>query len=86
MVGSAAKSSQHFYYACQNYSTRGKQICSAKMVNRAKIEKFLVEKIKDNILTEQNLTQLVKLTNAELRKSKRHYDEELKALEHQINK
>ena len=39
MVGSAAKSLQHFYYACQNYSTR-EQICSAKMVNRAKIEKF----------------------------------------------
>ena len=57
-----------------------------KMVNRDKIEKFLIEKIKDNIPTEQNLTKLMKLTNAEPGKSKRQYDEELKVREHQINK
>ena len=84
MLGSSAKSSKYFYYACQNYCKRGKDVCDAKLVNKDKLESFVIGRIKANILTENNLTELVKLTNAEINQSKGDAKEKLEGVEKQI--
>jgi site-specific DNA recombinase len=84
MLGCAAKSSKYFYYACHNYCKRGKDVCDARLVNKDRLESFVIDRIKANILTEDNLTELVKLTNEEIRQSKGEAEEKLEALDNHL--
>ena len=84
MVGCAAKSSQHFYYACNNYCKKGKIICNAKLLNKNRLETFVINRIKANILTKKNLEELVKLTNKELVQNKTEYKNQLDLLDRQL--
>lgn len=84
MVGCAAKSSQYFYYACSNYCMKGKYICNAKLLNKNRIETFIINRIKINILTKKNLEELVKLTNKELVQNKTEYKNQLDVLDGQL--
>jgi len=59
MIGSPAKSSQFHYYACQNHVKRGKEACDAKSVPRDRLESFVIKRIKEHVLTEENLSKLV---------------------------
>jgi site-specific DNA recombinase len=84
MLGCAAKSSRFFYYACHNYSKRGKDVCNAKLIKKERIEGFVVDRIKANLLTEDNLRELVKLTNEEIGRAKEQYEERLAVIEVQL--
>ena len=84
MLGCAAKSSKYFYYACHNYCKRGKDVCDARLVNKDRLESFVIDRIKANILTENNLTELVKLTNEEIRHSRGEAEEKLEGVDRQI--
>lgn len=84
MVGCAAKSSQHFYYACNNYCKKGKNICNAKLLNKNRLETFIINRIKANILTKKYLEELVKLTNKELIQNKTEYKNQLDLLDGQL--
>ena len=46
LLGSAAKSSRFFYYACQNYIKRGKSVCDARLIRKEKLEAFVIEQLK----------------------------------------
>ncbi len=70
MLGCAAKSSRFFYYACHNYCKRGKEVCNARLINKDRLETFVIERVKANILTEENLAELVRLTNEEIGQAK----------------
>lgn len=66
MAGCAAKSSRFFYYACHNRVRRGLAACHAKLVSRDKLEQAVVARIKERVLTDENLSQLVRLVNEEI--------------------
>ena len=83
MVGCAAKSSRFFYYACHRYLKQGKDVCPAKLVNKDRLEKLVIDRVKANILTEENLTSLVKLTNEEIRQTKDENREKLSVIDGQ---
>ncbi len=85
MIGSAAKSSRFFYYACHNYCKRGKDVCDAKLINKDRLEAFIIDRVKANILTEENLTELVKLTNEEIGQAKDEYKAKLAGIEGQLD-
>ena len=84
MGGCAAKSSQFFYYACNNYSKRGKDICDTKLISKEKLEDFIIERVKSHILTEENLIELVRLTNEEIGKDKDEYQKRLAEIDTQL--
>lgn len=84
MVGSAAKSSRFFYYACQNYCKRGKDVCDAGLISKNRVEAFVIDRLKANILTEENLKELVRLTNEEIGQAKDEYQERLAAVDGQL--
>jgi site-specific DNA recombinase len=84
MLGCAAKSSRFFYYACHNYCKRGKDVCNAKLIKKERIEGFVIDRIKATLLTEDNLRELVKLTNEEISQAKGQYEERLAVIEAQL--
>ncbi|MDY6911995.1 MAG: recombinase family protein, partial [Chloroflexota bacterium] len=66
MIGHAVKSGKFFYYMCGNARRRGRGVCSTPLLPKDKIEKFVIDRIKQYVLTEENLEELVRLTNEEL--------------------
>ena len=66
MIGRSAKSHQYYYYVCNRGNKQGKESCSARDLPKEKIEKLVIEQIKQKILTQECLEELVKLVNEEL--------------------
>ena len=66
MIGHAVKSGKFSYYMCGNARRRGRGICKTPLLPKDRIESFVIDRIKRYILTEDNLEELVKLTNEEL--------------------
>ncbi len=54
------------YYMCGNARRKGREVCPSPILRKDKVEGFVINRIKDCILTEENLEQLVRLTNEEL--------------------
>ena len=65
-IGTNGKSGKFLYYSCNNRFKKGRAACGAPSVNAKTLEGFVIDRIKENILTEENLRQLVELTNEEL--------------------
>ncbi len=84
MTACSAKSGQHHYYACNNYLKRGKEVCNAKLIPTKKLEAFVVERLKQNILTEANLLELVQMVNEEITVSKDEVQGKTRDLENQL--
>ncbi len=66
MVGCSAKSGRFFYYGCQSVLKRGKGVCKARLVPKAKLEGAVIRQLKRRVLTEENLIGLVRMVNEEL--------------------
>ena len=80
-IGYAAKSGRNHYYVCGTTYAKGKETCPSKHLPREKLEKYVVEKIKGYLLTDENLTDLVKIINEELDGSISKYRERLEAID-----
>ncbi len=66
MIGHAVKSGKFFYYMCGNARRRGRGLCKTPLLPKDRIERFVVDRIKRHILTEEDLEDVVMLTNEEL--------------------
>jgi len=84
MTGQEAKSGQFAYYVCGTLLRRGRNTCNAPYLNVRKLEAFVAEKIKERILTEDNLRKLVRLVNEELDSMSREYGERLGVIEAEL--
>ena len=65
MIGTTAKSGQFTYYGCQTYLKKGRKACSAGLVNRDRLEGVVIAALESQVLTDENLAELVKLINEE---------------------
>ncbi len=61
-----AKSGQFAYYICGTLFREGAGMCSARYLNAPKLETFVVEKIRERILTEETIVELVQLVAEEI--------------------
>ena len=61
-----AKSGQFAYYICGTLFREGAGTCSARYLNAPKVEDFVVEKIRERILTEETIVELVTLVSEEI--------------------
>ena len=66
MVGCAAKSGQFSYYRCNSALRRGPEACRSGWLPKGKIESLVIERLKEKVLTEQNITELVVMVNEEI--------------------
>ncbi len=69
---------------CGNARRKGREVCSSPILPSDKIEGLVVDRIKDYILTEENLEELVRLTNEELTQTSSEDRENLGILVGQI--
>ena len=64
--GQGAKSGQFAYYVCGTLFREGAGTCSARYLNAPRVEDFIVEKIRERILTEETIVELVTLVAKEI--------------------
>ena len=64
--GQGAKSGQYGYYICGTLFREGAGTCTARYLNAHRVEKFVVEKIRERILTEETIVELVTLVAEEI--------------------
>lgn len=86
MQGCSAKSGRFHYYACYNVIRKGKTVCDAKLINKERVENAVIERLKCNVLTDENLSELLELTNRELLKSQNATETQVSALGKEIIK
>ena len=61
-----AKSGQYGYYICGTLFTEGAGTCTARYLNAPRLEAFVVEKIRERILTEETIVELVTMVAEEI--------------------
>jgi hypothetical protein len=66
LVGQKAKSGQFNYYVCNTLLKQGAGTCPAPYLNSRMFEKVVIDKVKERILTQENLCELVRLVNEEM--------------------
>ena len=84
MAGEAAKSGQYNYYTCIHHLREGTEACPGVRVPKRKLERFVISRVRDVILEEEHLAELVQMVNEELAASLRGTDEELKSAKAQV--
>jgi len=77
LVGKYAKSGQFAYYVCGTLDKKGSGACQAQYLNADKFETLVVCKIRERILTRENLIKLVKLVHEEMDSATKSYQDEL---------
>jgi len=85
MSGHSAKSGKFLYYRCSNATKRGAAECPGHWIPKPKIEGFIIDKIRNCILAEDNLIELVRLTNEELGSGMEFEKDRLNTIERQID-
>ena len=80
LVGQDAKGGQFFYYIYGTLNKKGACSCPAHYLNSTKFEGLVIDKIKEHILTAENLTQLMHLVNEEMDSASKSYRDELDAI------
>ena len=66
LSGQDAKSGKFAYYVCQSIMKRGRDACTTPRLNARRFEEKVVDKIRENVLTDSNIRALVKLVDEEM--------------------
>ncbi len=66
MSGQDSKGGKFAYYVCQSLMKRGSGACDCPRLNARRFEEMVVGKIRENVLTESNIRELVKLVDEEM--------------------
>jgi len=80
LIGRDAKSGKFSYYVCGTLDKKGAGACPSRYLSSQKFEGLVVDKIKEHILTEDNLTRLVSLVNEQMDRASGEYRDELKLI------
>ena len=84
MTAAEAKSGKYTYYICHSLLKRGKGTCETPRLNAKSFEKLIVSEIRENVLTESNIRDLVKLLDEEMDGVAREQRERLETIEEEL--
>ncbi len=84
MTAAEAKSGKYTYYICHSLLKRGKGTCEPPSLNAKNFEKLIVHEIRENVLTESNVRDLVKLLDEEMDGVAREQRERLENIEEEL--
>lgn len=82
--GYPAKSSQYFYYTCNKKRKYGTETCDLRSIDKNKFDQYLIERIHDEILTDENIEYLLRITNEEIGNETALSTEKLATIEKQL--
>ena len=66
LTAAEAKSGKYTYYVCQSLLKRGSGACGTPRLNAQRFERRIIEQIREHILTESNIRDLVRLVDEEM--------------------
>ncbi len=66
MVERSAKSHRYYYHTCNRNCKQGREACNSRILPKKKMERLVIDQIKNKILDVKYLEELVKLVNVEL--------------------
>ena len=66
LTAAEAKSGKYTYYVCQSLLKRGKEACGTPRLNAKRFEDTIIAQIRDHILTEGNIRELVRMLDEEM--------------------
>ena len=84
MSGQDSKGGKFAYYVCQSLMKRGSGACDCPRLNAKSFEKLIVSEIRENVLTESNIRDLVKLLDEEMDGVAREQRERLETVEEEL--
>ena len=84
MTAAEAKSGKYTYYICHSLLKRGKGTCKTPRLNAKSFEKLIVNEIREHVLTESNIRDLVKLLDEEMDGVARDQRERLQNIEEEL--
>ena len=84
LSGQDSKSGRFAYYVCQSLMKRGRGACDAPRLNARRFEGMVVGKIRENILTERNIRELVRLVDEEMDGAAREQRQRLETIEAEL--
>ena len=85
MIGRSAKSHQYYYYTCNGSFKKGKDTCGARALPKDKLERLVIEQVKERVLNLDSLEELVGLVNQELDSGNDILKEKLDATAAELN-
>ena len=85
MIGRSAKSHHYYYYTCNRRFKQGADGCGARSIPKRRLERLVIEQIKNRILNDEWLEELVTLVNEELDASHSVYRERLEIIDTELN-
>ena len=85
LVASEAKSGKYTYYVCQSLLMQGRAACNTPRLNSKHFEGLIVDNIRDNILTESNIRDLVKIVDEEMDGVAREQRKRLKVIRDELD-
>jgi site-specific DNA recombinase len=80
MLGGTAKSGRYRYYGCYSRLRLGISQCSCKAISSERFESAVIGKLQGHVLTEENLIELLRMTNEELAHQSKGIDSEVSML------
>ena len=83
-VGQGAKSGQYAYYVCATLHRGGANTCQARYLNAPKVEDFIIDRIKERILTDETITELMTLVAEEVDAMAGELSGQLRAVEAEL--
>ena len=84
-TGQAAKSGRYSYYVCNSLQRSGAGTCSSRYLNAPRLEDFIITKVKERILTDETITELVALVAEDVDGIASEAADKLKAVEAELN-
>ena len=84
MIGRSAKSHKFYYYTCNRSFKQGKDACGARSLPKQKLEQLVIDRIKEKVLDDEVLTQLVVLVNEDLDAADASYTEKLETIDTEL--
>jgi hypothetical protein len=84
LVGHDAKSGRFSYYVCGTLLKKGAGACPTRYINSKELEGLVISKIKEHVLTEENLRKMVSLINEEMDAASTEYRAQLDTVTEEV--
>ncbi len=84
MSGAEAKGGKYSYYVCQSKIKKGTETCKTPRLSSRDFERLIIDQLREHILTESNIRELVKMVDEEMDGLAREQRQKLESAEHEL--
>ena len=84
LTAAEAKGGRYSYYVCGSLLKRGSGACETPRLNAKRFETLILDQLRDHVLTESNIRELVKLLDEEMDGAAREERERLETIEAEL--